>query len=48
LNDEADVWESRESQERAAYGISAGGETWSASGPFSGCQIVIGQLVDPG
>jgi len=28
---------------RAAYGISAGGETWSASGPFSGCQIVIGK-----
>lgn len=28
---------------RAAYGISTSGETWSASGPFSGCQIVIGK-----
>jgi len=28
---------------RASYGISLGGETWSASGPFSGCQIVVGK-----
>ena len=27
---------------RAAYGIAEAGETWSASGPFSGCQIVVG------
>jgi hypothetical protein len=28
---------------RASYGIASGGETWSASGPFSGCHIVIGK-----
>ncbi|GAA5181752.1 hypothetical protein GCM10025771_29400 [Niveibacterium umoris] len=28
---------------RAAYGIASGGETWAASGPFSGCHIAIGK-----
>jgi len=28
---------------RACYGIAAGGETWAASGPFSGCHIVVGK-----
>jgi hypothetical protein len=28
---------------RANYGIAEGGETWAASGPFSGCQIVVGK-----
>lgn len=28
---------------RASYGIANGGETWAASGPFSGCQIVVGK-----
>lgn len=25
------------------YGIARGGETWAASGPFSGCHIVVGK-----
>jgi hypothetical protein len=28
---------------RASYGESEGGESWGASGPFSGCQIIIGK-----
>jgi len=28
---------------RAVYGIADGGETWAASGPFSGCHIVVGK-----
>ena len=27
---------------KATYGLAEGGQTWAASGPFSGCQIVIG------
>ena len=27
---------------RGCYGVAAGGETWAASGPFSGCHIVVG------
>lgn len=29
---------------RASYGVAQGGETWAASGPFSGCQIAIGKM----
>ena len=28
---------------RASYGVSEGGENWGASGPFSGCQIIVGK-----
>jgi hypothetical protein len=28
---------------RGCFGIAAGGETWAASGPFSGCHIVVGK-----
>ncbi|MEO1525996.1 MAG: hypothetical protein AAFX06_11210 [Planctomycetota bacterium] len=27
---------------KATFGLAEGGQTWAASGPFSGCQIVIG------
>ena len=27
---------------KATYGIASGGQTWAASGPFSGCEIVLG------
>jgi hypothetical protein len=30
-------------ESRANYGIAEAGETWAASGPFSGCEIVIGK-----
>lgn len=28
---------------RGCYGVATGGETWAASGPFSGCHIVVGK-----
>lgn len=28
---------------RACVGVATSGETWAASGPFSGCQIVVGK-----
>lgn len=28
---------------RATYGLAEAGETWAASGPFSGCHIVVGK-----
>ena len=28
---------------RATYGLSEGAETWAASGPFSGCQVIVGK-----
>ena len=30
-------------QGKSAFGIAQGGETWAASGPFSGCHIIVGK-----